>query len=54
MLKRAIDKLAKRSFKANRYDKRVVVAEQALNDHRSTLYNPRSARHKSLKGLFPK
>lgn len=57
MLKNALTKLAKRSNRSFRpvgFEKRSAIIEVINNEHRSKDYNPRSARHKSLKRVFDK
>jgi len=54
MIKSTLLKLAKKSNKMRptTYERRRLIAESVMNDYKSGEYNPRTAKYRSLKGLF--
>jgi len=54
MLKNALSKFVKgssRKFKISSFEKRALILESLHSEYSNKTYNPRRARHKSLKGI---
>ncbi len=55
MLRRKLSNIAKRSalnYSVNAYERRQAIIESVTNQSKTGEYNPRTAKYRSLKGVF--